>query len=235
MTIPKAILFDTFGTVVDWRGSLIALGEAFRPGADWAGLADAWRAAYAPTMQAVRRGERPWARLEVLQRESLAGLAPRFGLALTPKELDVVNGFWRRLQPWPDAVPGLKRLREHCIIGPLSNGDTALLVGMARGAGLPWDTVLGSDVFGHFKPDPETYLGACRLLALAPGEVMLCAAHNGDLAAAQPHGMLTAFVVRPTEHGPGQTTDLRPEGDWTYSVDSIDALADCLSKASASF
>lgn len=226
MAFPKAVLFDTFGTVVDWRGSLIALGEAFRPGVDWPGLADAWRAAYAPTMQAVRSGERPWARLEVLQRESLAALAPRFGLgSLSPGELDAVNGFWRRLRPWPDAVAGLTRLRQRCIVGPLSNGDTALLVSMAREAGLPWDTVLGSDVFGHFKPDPEVYLGACRLLALEPGEVMLCAAHNGDLAAAQSHGMQTAFVARPTEHGPGQTTELRADGDWTVAVCGLDELA----------
>ncbi len=224
--IPKAILFDTFGTVVDWRGSLIRLGEALRADADWPGLADAWRAAYKPSMDAVRSGARPWARLEVLQRESLAGLAARFGLGgLSDDALDVVNGFWRRLSPWPDAVPGLTRLRERCVIGPLSNGDTALLVGMARAAGLPWDIVLGSDVFGHFKPDPETYLGACRLLALEPGEVMLCAAHHGDLAAAQSHGMATAFVVRPTEHGPGQTTDLRAAGDWTYVVGGLDELA----------
>ena len=227
--MPRVILFDTFGTVVDWRGSLIRLGQAFRAEADWSGLADAWRAAYKPSMDAVRRGARPWTRLEVLQRESLAGLAPRFGLGgLSDDALDVVNGFWRRLAPWPDAVPGLTRLRERCVIGPLSNGDTALLVGMARSARLPWDTVLGSDVFGHFKPDPKVYLGACRLLALAPGEVMLCAAHNSDLAAAQSHGMLTGFVARPTEHGPSQTTDLRPEGDWTYNVDSIDILCDRL-------
>ena len=225
--MPKAILFDTFGTVVDWRGSLIRLGQAVRAEADWAGLADAWRAAYKPSMDAVRSGARPWTRLEVLQRESLAGLAPRYGLGgLSDEALDGVNGFWRRLAPWPDAVPGLTRLRERCVIGPLSNGDTALLVGMARSAGLPWDTVLGSDVFGHFKPDPEVYLGACRLLALAPGEVMLCAAHNSDLAAAAGLGLQTAFVVRPTEHGPGQTTDLRAEGDWTFSVDGIDLLAD---------
>ena len=226
---PKAILFDTFGTVVDWRGSLIRLGQAFRPDADWPGLADAWRAAYTPSMDAVRSGARPWTRLEVLQRESLAELAPHFGLGgLSDDTLDLVNGFWRRLRPWPDAVPGLTRLRERCVIGPLSNGDTALLVGMARSAGLPWDTVLGSDVFGHFKPDSETYLGVCRLLALEPGEVMLCAAHNGDLAAAQGHGMQTAFVVRPAEHGPGQTTDLRPEGDWTYVVGGLDELAERL-------
>ncbi len=225
--MPRAILFDTFGTVVDWRGSLIGLGQAFRAEADWAGLADAWRAAYKPSMDAVRSGARPWTRLEVLQRESLAGLAPRFGLGgLSDEALDVVNGFWRRLAPWPDAVAGLVRLRERCVIGPLSNGDTALLVGMARSAGLPWDTVLGSDVFGHFKPDPEVYLGACRLLALAPGEVMLCAAHNSDLAAAAQLGLQTAFVVRPMEYGPGQTTDLRAEGDWTFSVDGIDLLAD---------
>ncbi len=223
---PRAIVFDVFGTVVDWRASLIALGGAFRPEADWPGLADAWRGAYQPSMQAVRSGARPWARLEALQRESLAVLAPRFGLPdLSAAELDQVNGFWRRLAPWPDAPAGLRRLRERVVIGPLSNGDTALLVGMARHAGLPWDTVLGSDVYGHFKPDAETYLGVCRLLALPPGEVMLCAAHNADLSAAQANGLQTAFIARPTEHGPGQTTDLRPDGEWSTVATGIDDLA----------
>lgn len=226
----QAILFDVFGTVVDWRGSLIedlaAFGRARGRDADWAALADAWRAAYAPSMDRVRRGELPWTNLDALQRASIGVLAPRFGLdGLAPADLDHLTRLWHGLRPWPDSVAGLARLRRRYIIGPLSNGNVALLVNMARRAGLPWDMVFATELFRHYKPDPETYLGACALLALPPGQVMLCAAHNSDLAAAQALGLRTAFVPRPREHGPGQARDLVAEGAWDHVADSIEALA----------
>ncbi len=225
----QALLFDTFGTVVDWRTSVIAeltrFGADRALSADWPALADAWRCAYAPSMNRVRRGEQPWTLLDDLHRQSLAELLPRFGLALDAPAIDHLALAWRRLDPWPDSVPGLARLRTRHTIAPLSNGNVALLTAMAKRAGLPWDLVLGSDLFRHFKPDSEVYLGACALLCLQPGEVMMCAAHNADLGAARALGLRTAFIARPTEHGPGQSRDLAPESDWDHAVDSIEALA----------
>ena len=215
----RAILFDVFGTVVDWRTSLIgeltAWGDAHGHRADWTGLVDTWRGAYAPSMDRVRRGELPWTNLDSLHRATLREIAPRFGLTgLSDTEMEWVNQGWHRLRPWPDSVPGLHALRARYILSPLSNGNVALLVNMARAAGLPWDLVLCAEVFGHYKPDPETYLGACRLLSLDPAQVMLCAAHNNDLAAAQALGLRTAFIPRPAEYGPLQVRDFGPEGAW---------------------
>lgn len=228
----RAILFDTFGTLVDWRGSLIvslgAWGGEQDLSADWAGLADAWRGEYVPSMTEVRQGKRPWTDLDTLQRESLARLAPRFGLRLDDAALDQLTLHWHRLRPWPDSAPGLARLRHRFLLAPLSNGNTALLVDLARYAGLGFDTIFGADVFQHYKPDPETYLGACRLLSAAPGQVMMCAAHNGDLAAARSCGLRTAFVARPTEHGPAQSGDRAPEQDWDVVAPSMEALAEHL-------
>ena len=229
----KALLFDVFGTVVDWRGSLIeelgGWGEARGLRVDWAGLVDAWRAAYAPSMDRVRRGTAPWTNLDALHRESLDRLAPRFGLTgLGPEETDWVNRGWHRLRPWPDSVGGLSRLRERFIVSPLSNGTVALLTNMAKRAGLPWDLVLSAELFRHYKPDAETYLGAAELLGLRPEKVMMCAAHNGDLEAARSHGLRTAFIARPTEYGTHQVRDFGPDSDWDVAVDSIEALADRL-------
>ena len=227
----KAILFDVFGTVVDWRTSLIgelsAWGTVRRLAADWAGLVDAWRGAYAPSMDRVRRGELPWTGLDALHRASLAELAPRFGLpGLSGADMEWVNQGWHRLRPWPDLVPGLRALHGRHILAPLSNGNVALLVNMARGAGLPWDMVFSAEVFRHYKPDRETYLGACAMLALEPGDVMLCAAHNYDLAAAQGLGLRTAFIPRPTEYGPHQVRDFGPEGEWdVVAADMVDFAA----------
>jgi len=226
----QAVLFDTFGTIVDWRSSLIAELSAF--GAergivvDWTALVDAWRGAYAPSMDRVRRGELPWTKLDDLHRASLETLVQRFGIAgLTPGDLDHLTRGWHRLAAWPDSVPGLTRLKRRFIIGPLSNGNVALLVNLARYAGLPWDMVFAAEVFGHYKPDPETYLGACRLLSLDPAQVMLCAAHNYDLHAARALGLLTAFIARPTEYGPAQTKDLAPDGDWDVVASDVTDLA----------
>ena len=222
----KALLFDVFGTVVDWRTSLIAEFSAARPGLDWPGLVDAWRGAYAPSMDRVRKGELPWMNLDALHRQSLEVLAPRFGLG--DVDFDDMVRAWHRLRPWPDSVAGLTRLKTGFVISPLSNGNVALLVNMAKHAGLPWDLVLCAETFRHYKPDPETYLGAAALLGLAPEQVMLCAAHNADLAAAKACGLRTAFIARPTEYGPGQVRDFGPEAEWDYAVGSIPELADVL-------
>jgi 2-haloacid dehalogenase len=226
----QAILFDVFGTVVDWRGSLIeelsAWGAERGVGADWTGLVDTWRGAYAPSMDRVRRGELPWTKLDNLHMATLREIGPRFGLVgVSDADLDWVNRGWHRLRPWPDSVPGLRALHTRYILGPLSNGNVSLLVDMARGAGLPWDVILGAEVFGHYKPDPETYLGACTLLSLEPGQVMLCAAHNHDLAAAQKLGLRTAFIPRPTEYGPLQVRDFGPDGEWDVVAADMEDFA----------
>jgi 2-haloacid dehalogenase len=225
----RAVLFDVFGTVVDWRGSLIAdlgaWGAARGITADWAGLADAWRGAYAPSMDEVRRGTKPWTVLDELHRASLVRLLPQFGLAaLAEADIDHVNRVWHRLAAWPDSVAGLHRLREERVVAALSNGNVALLVDMARHAGLPWDMVFGADLFRHYKPDPETYLGACDLLRLPAGEVMLAAAHAADLASAQRCGLRTAFIARPLEHGPHAKPE--PAGAWDVSARDIVDLAE---------
>ncbi len=233
--VPRALLFDVFGTVVDWRSSLIrhlsAFGLERGIEADWVGLVDAWRGAYRPSMDRVRRGELAWTVLDDLHRSSLAALCEargRDGLGLDGAALDRLALLWRDLEPWPDSRPGLARLRARFTVAPLSNGNVALLVAMAKRAGLGWDMVFGADLFGHYKPDAETYLGACRLLRLEPGEVMLCAAHNPDLAAARALGLRTAFVARPTEYGPAQSADLGPEQEWDVVAASLEALADRL-------
>lgn len=229
----KALLFDVFGTVVDWRTSLIEefshWGAARSLAVEWPGLIDAWRGAYAPAMDRVRRGELPWTNIDALHRQALDRLAPQFGLAgLGAAEMDWINRGWHRLRPWPDSVGGLIRLKPRYILSPLSNGNVALLTNMAKHAGLPWDLVLSAEIFHHYKPDPETYLGAASLLDLRPEQVMLCAAHNTDLAAAQALGLRTAFIARPTEYGPHQSKDLRADGPWDITVDSIEGLADHL-------
>ena len=226
----QAILFDVFGTVVDWRGSLIAelseWGAARGIGADWTGLVDTWRGAYAPSMDRVRRGELPWTKLDDLHMATLREIGPRFGLVgLLDADMEWVNRGWHRLRPWPDSVPGLRALHPRYILGPLSNGNVSLLVDMARGAGLPWDVILGAEVSGRYKPDPETYLGACRMLSLQPEQVMLCAAHNYDLVAAQKLGLRTAFVPRPTEYGPLQVRDFGPEGEWDVVASDMEDFA----------
>jgi 2-haloacid dehalogenase len=187
---------------------------------------DAWRGAYVPSMDRVRRGELPWTILDELHRASLELLAPGFGLAgLSAAELDLLTLGWHRLRPWPDAVPGLTRLKARYVIAPLSNGNVALLVNLARYAGLPWDMVCAAELFRHYKPDPETYLGAARLLGLAPGEVMMAAAHNSDLQAARNCGLKTAFFPRPTEYGPQQARDFAADSDWTVVATDIEDLA----------
>jgi 2-haloacid dehalogenase len=226
----KAILFDTFGSVVDWRGSLIADLSTWSAergiAADWAGLVDEWRAAYAPSMDRVRKGELPWTILDDLHRASLERLVREFGIdGLSEADLDHINRGWHRLTPWPDAVPGLTRLRRRYIIGPLSNGNVALLVNMAKAAGIPWDMVCSTELFGHYKPDPETYLGAARILGLQPGEVMMAAAHNNDLHAARRCGLRTAFWPRAAEYGPRQDRDFAADSEWDIVATDIEDMA----------
>lgn len=226
----KALVFDTFGTVVDWRGSLTAelsqWGIERGVSADWTALVDAWRGAYRPALDEVRFGKRPWTDLDTLHREALDRLLPVHRMEhLGEAERDWMVRGWHRLNPWGDSVEGLTRLKRRFIIAPLSNGTVALLLNMARRAGLPWDMILGSDIFRHYKPDAETYLGAAALLGLSPESVMMVAAHNPDLQAARHYGLSTAFVVRPAEYGPHQTSNLSAEEPWDYVVAGLDELA----------
>ena len=226
----RAILFDTFGTLVDWRGSLIrqlgAWGEASGRGADWPALVDAWRGEYKPSMDRVRRGDQPWTDLDALHRAALQKLAAPFGLdGLSEDELDHLTTLWHRLDAWPDSPPGLRRLKRGYIIGPASNGTVALLTHLGKYADLPWDVVLGSDINRHYKPDREAYLGRCALLALRPEQVMLAAAHNEDLRAAAACGLATGFLPRPGEYGPGQARDIEATGPWDVVAADVEDLA----------
>ena len=224
----QALTFDVFGTVVDWRNSIIregeALGRAKGLTLDWARFADAWRGLYQPNLSRVRNGELPWTKLDDLHRMSLDRLLADFSISgLTETEIDHFNRAWHRLDPWPDAVPGLTRLRRRFILATCSNGNVALMVNMARRAGLPWDAILGAEPARHYKPQPEAYLITADMLGLRPGQCMMVAAHNGDLAAAAGCGLRTAFVPRPTEHGPGQATDVAPKREWdVIATDFVD-------------
>jgi 2-haloacid dehalogenase len=232
-TAVRAIVFDTFGTVVDWRGSLILalheFGQKRGLEAPWEQIADRWRAAYQPNLDRVRRGELAWTILDELHHHSLVELLPEFGIASLPEaDLRFLTGCWHRLSPWPDAVNGLRRLKRKYVIGPLSNGNLSLLVNLAKFAELPWDVIFGADLFRHYKPDPETYLGVCTFLGLPPAQVMLGAAHNYDLAAARELGLCTAFIPRPLEHGEGQTTDLSADQPWDIIATDLVDLANQL-------
>jgi 2-haloacid dehalogenase len=202
----KALTFDVFGTVVDWRGSIIRQGRQLSRErglqVDWPAFADAWRAGYGPAMDRVRRGELPWQTIDQLHRLILDGLIDDYGLSsLTEAERADLNRVWHRLRGWPDAVRGLRRLKRRSIIATLSNGNVALLTNMAKYAGLPWDCVLSAELARHYKPDPEAYLTAVALLGLQPNEVMMVAAHASDLTAAARVGLRTAYVDRPFEFG----------------------------------
>ena len=177
-------------------------------------------------MDKVRKGELPWTKLDALHRASLDALVAQFGIqGLTEADLVHINLGWHRLNGWPDSVPGLTRLKSKFIVGPLSNGNVSLLSNMAKFAGLPWDMIFGSDLFGHFKPDPETYLGVAKMMDLAPDQVMMAAAHNGDLAAARKCGLMTAFFPRPGEYGPNQKRDYAAEQDWDVVATNIEDMA----------
>jgi 2-haloacid dehalogenase len=213
----RACLFDVFGTVVDWRTSVSREFAAFAKqkgitGIDPVEFAVEWRKLYHPSMDEVSSGRRPFTILDVLHRESLMKLLGRYGIAgLSEADIEHLNRAWHRLDPWPDAVEGLTRLKKKFIIAPCSNGNIALMVNMAKRAGLPWDCILGAEVARAYKPLAQAYLASCRALALAPANVLMVAAHNRDLKAAKSNGLATAFVARPREHGPGQTSDLEPD------------------------
>ncbi|MGH3402585.1 MAG: haloacid dehalogenase type II [Streptosporangiaceae bacterium] len=227
----SALLFDVFGTVVDWRSGVIrdvtALTRARGAEVDAAAFADAWRAGYAPAMDLVRRGELPWTKLDDLHRRTLDRLLAEFGLSgLSEDEKTWLNTSWHRLDPWPDSVPGLLRLKQEFVIAAFSNGNVSLLVDMARRAALPWDFVFSAELFRHYKPHPECYRGAVELLSRTPSEVMLVAAHNNDLQAAAGQGLATAFVARPDEGGPDRHRDRAPSGDYTCVAADLEDLAE---------
>ncbi len=208
--MPKALLFDVFGTVVDWRGSIIAEGKtwakAWGAEIDWAGFADRWRAGYAPAMDKVRKGQLPWTKLDDLHRMILEEILSEFRMmpSLSEEQKDQLNRVWHRLKPWPDSVRGLARLKKKFTIAPLSNGNVVLLANMAKNAGLPWDLILSAELALHYKPDREAYLTAVDLLGLKPAEVMMVAAHINDLNAARSFGLRTGFIYRPNEYGPSR-------------------------------
>lgn len=229
----KALTFDVFGTVVDWRTSIAREAEAaLGPQGhvlDWLGFADAWRGRYQPAMTAVRTGARPFVKLDVLHRENLELVLADFGVTgLDEAQLDHLNRAWHRLDPWPDSVPGLGRLKGKYILATQSNGNVALMANMAKRAGLPWDLILGAEVVRAYKPMPEAYLRAADMLGLAPEECMMTAAHNDDLQAAAAQGFRTAFVPRPTEYGPHQTKNFTADPSVDIAADDFVDLADKL-------
>lgn len=206
--VPKALFFDVFGTLVDWRTGIAREAEAIlKPlgyALDWIAFADAWRGQYQPSMEKVRSGQIPFCRLDVLHRHNLETILPRFEVSGLPENtMRHLNKAWHRLPTWPDTVPGLQRLKRKSIIAPVSNGNIALMVNLARHNGMPWDAILGSEIAGDFKPKPRVYLAACEALDLPPGDCMMVAAHSNDLAAAAKTGLRTGHVARPNEYGPG--------------------------------
>ena len=229
-----ALTFDVFGTVVDWRSSIAAEGarvgaEKGIEGVDWVAFADSWRGGYGPSMDRVRRGELPWTNIDALHRMILDELLTDLGIGgLTEAEKDHLNRAWHRLEPWPDAVAGLTRLRERYTIAPLSNGNVALLTNMAKNAGLPWDCILSAELARHYKPDPEVYSTAADLLGLPPVRVMMVAAHAFDLKAAQAVGMRAAYVHRPLEFGPDRAPENVEGEPFDIFADDFEDLADKL-------
>ena len=230
---PRALAFDVFGTVVDWHGAIAR--EAAMVAAlhgiegDWPAFATDWRAGYMPAMDQVRRGELPWTHIDTLHRMILDAIVPRHGLdGLGDAERDHLNRAWHRLPPWPDAVPGLLRLKRRCVVTTLSNGNFSLLTEMARHAALPWDCIMSAELFGHYKPDPEVYLGCARLLDLEPAQLMMVACHPGDLRAASANGLRTAYVRRPLERGATTVLAEVQEGEFDLVADDFEQLADLL-------
>ena len=226
----KALVFDTFGTVVDWRTSVTQEVEqlAKKKGltVDGAKFADAWRAGYRPSMDRVRSGELPWTKLDRLHRMTLDQILIDFGIkGLSETETDALNRAWHRLRPWPDAVAGLTRLKKRFIIAPLSNGNISLMTNMAKYSGLPWDCILGAELARHYKPDREVYQSAADILDLGPAEIMMVAAHSGDLRAAKEVGLRTAFVTRPLEYGPNGKPDLKAAIPVDISAKDFNDLA----------
>ncbi len=224
----KALAFDVFGTVVDYRTTIVAegerLGRARGIKIDWAAFADAWRGRYRPAMDRVMRGELPWTNLDALHWAALDELLAEFGVReLSEGEKGHLNGVWHRLRPWGDSVPGLLRLKSRFVLATLSNGNVRLLVDMAKNAGLPWDLVFSAELARAYKPDPRAYRMLQELLMLGPNEIMMVAAHQGDLRAAQKLGFRTAFVMRPLEYGPQAVPDLTADPSFdVVATDFVD-------------
>ena len=225
----QVLAFDVFGTVVDWHGSIVREVQALYPQVDANAFALAWRDGYQPAMQRVRSGELGWTRIDELHRIILDGLLPRFGLAhLSEAERQHLNRVWHRLEPWPDTLEGLQRLKRHYTITTLSNGNIGLLTNMAKRGALPWDCILSAEVFRAYKPDPATYLGVARVFDLPVSDVMLVAAHQDDLAAARGCGLQTAYIERPYEFGQSHPKDVSPDPANTWHARDFLALADQL-------
>jgi len=229
----RALIFDVFGTVVDWRSSIIRqvaeFGRDHGVERDWEAFAVAWRGKYRPFMNKVRTGELPWTNLDRLHRMSLDEVLTEFEIHDIKEEAkDELNLAWHRLDPWPDSVPGLYRLKRRFVIAPMSNGNVALMTNMAKNGGMPWDCILGAEVAKHYKPDPESYLTAVELLMLRPEQVMMVAAHQGDLLSAQKVGLRSAFVPRPMEGGPNNRPDPTPDPSFDVVANDFVDLADRL-------
>jgi 2-haloacid dehalogenase len=226
----KILAFDVFGTVVDWRSSVISEGEHLGKiksiDIDWAAFADAWRAIYRPYMDKVQNGELPWTKLDDLHRRMLAETLKKFGIQnLSDDEKENLNRVWHRLKPWPDSVPGLQRLKSRFVITTLSNGNISLLTNMAKHAGLPWDCILSAENVRRYKPAPEVYLLAPQLFDLKPEQVTMVAAHEHDLQSARKHGLRTAFVHRPLEHGSGKESEIPPTERYDFVTKDFRDLA----------
>jgi 2-haloacid dehalogenase len=231
---PTALAFDVFGTVVDWRSSIIReleeFGRTHGVQQDWPAVADSWRAGYAPAMDRVRRGDLPWTRIDDLHRMILEDLLGSAGLAVSGEDIDELNRAWHRLDPWPDTVSGLTRLKEKFTITTLSNGNMSLLTNMAKRAGLPWDCVISAELFHHYKPDPQAYLGCADLLGVPPDRLMLVAAHPSDLRAARSAGLMTAYVARPLEFGPGSRPYAVADNEFDVAATDFVDLAEQLAE-----
>ena len=225
----RALAFDVFGTVVDWRSSIIGelemFGERHGVAEDWPAFADAWRAGYPAAMDRVRTGELPWLKIDDLHRLILDELFDRAGIVVPDDDVAELNRAWHRLDPWPEAVEGLMLLKRSFTITTLSNGNVSLLTNMAKRAGLPWDCVISAELFRHYKPDREAYLGCAELLDVAPDELALVAAHPSDLRAARDAGLMTAYVARPLERGPGRRPPRVEDGEFDYTADDFVDLA----------
>lgn len=224
----RAIIFDVFGTLVDWRTSIARQIAPHLRGGDAADFADRWRARYQPAMEAVRSGRRPFVPLDTLHRENLDATLAEFGLDPDSPTREAMTLFWHRLDAWPDVGAALARLGERDILAPHSNGNVRLMIDLARHNGWRWDAILGAETTGFYKPRPESYARAAALLMLPPDAVMMVAAHNDDLAAARACGLGTGFIHRPVEHGPDQASDLAPEAEWDVIATDLADLADRL-------
>lgn len=225
----RVLAFDVFGTVVDWCGSIAKEVERIKPDIDGQEFARAWRAGYRPAIQRVMAGELAWTPIDDLHRMVLDEVLPQFGMSgLTEIQRLHLNKAWHRLQPWPDSVQGIERLKSRYVVTTLSNGNISLLVNMAKAAGLPWDCVLSAEMFNAYKPDPATYLGVAKIFDVRPDQVMLVAAHQHDLDAARECGLLTAYIERPFEFGTDQIKDVSPHPENTFHASTITGLCDIL-------